>query len=664
MGCKDILFCWLALIINITICGSQARCQPVEAQAGPRTDFSTIDTTKGRLFDYEFGDVSHFSGLTIHKNVWKRIRIKGKAFNNYYANQLLFSEPRIDFPRLVLYRVKFDPALIGPGPLALMTDQTHERTLVFLNGIDLYRSFARPDQLQFGWNRPRMVNLPRALLRSGENEIIVRLDNLGPTYLMLGTLQIGQLEAVSAEYDRRMFWRVTGPRTVNGILIILTLGAIVFWLFRRKEIVFGWLALVGLCWFIRNMHYYDDQPSLNIMLYWQITWASMFVLMIALYGFAAEFFLLKRRRVVIFWSAIAGLFMLVLNQLHVFVLGLGDMAYLGATVMGAIIVIIFFKQCRREPNLDNFAMLIAIILAIAMSVFDLGLMERWWTGPGFYLQPYAGLIVFSAFGFALGRRILRALSLVETMNDVLEARVAEATHLLTQSEVERRRLEVTAAVEQERTRLMREIHDGIGSNLVTALAVAQNQKENGPTVDTLKRSIADLRAAIDSLEPTEGDLTLLLASFRHRMEPELRKAGLALQWHVDALPPLEWLEATNALHILRIFQEIVANCIKHARASEIAVTCYAQAEGDSAGICVEFLDNGIGFSPDAAQDGKGIDNMRSRAQALQGKLAMGPRPMAKGMRTALWLPYDRRGVARPLPRNEVSPMSLSGATLF
>ena len=653
MGCRRALCFWFTLVLGIVWTASPAHGQTSQDRTDPNVGFSILQTSEGRLLDYHDGDVSHEPGNPPPKAGWKRTRVKGRPFNNHYAIALLSPELKMEFPRLIWYRVTFDPGIAGSGPLALLTDQTHERTVVFLNGVDLYRSYAHADQMQFGWNRPRMMNLPRALLRPGQNEVIIRLDNIGPTYLMLGALQIGQFEAVRAEYDRRLFWRVTGPRTVNGVLVILTLGAIVFWFFRRKETVFGWLALVGLCWFIRNMHYYDDRPSLDIMLYWQITWASLFVLMIALYGFAAEFFQLERRRAVIFWSAAAGLIMLVLNQFHILVLGLGDMSYLGATIMGAIIVTIFFKQCRSEPNLDNFAMLAAIILAIAMSVFDLGLMERWWTGPGFFLQPYASLIVFSAFGFALGRRILRALFLVETMNEVLEARVAEATDLLTQSEVERRRLEVTAAVEQERTRLMREIHDGIGSNLVTALAVAQNQKENGPTVDTLKRSIADLRAAIDSLEPTEGDLTLLLASFRHRMEPELRKAGLSLRWHVDPLPPFEWLEATNALHVLRIFQEIIANCIKHAQATEIAVSCRAQERDGRRGICVEFLDNGTGLPPDGAWDGKGIANMKARAEALLGQIEVGPHPDGRGTRVALWLPYERRAVARPLPRASV-----------
>jgi signal transduction histidine kinase len=507
-----------------------------------------------------------------------------------------------------------------------------------------------------------MAPLPQTLVRSETNELIVRLDSPSQANLRLGAIRIGPYDSIRDDFTWRMWARVHGTQIINGILVILTAGTLLFWLVRRQETVFGWLSLVGIIWIFRNLHYYVERPPFDLDLFWLLTYESMYVLMVVIYGFVARFLAIPNRDRLMRWLVLSGIFIIILSLLGLPLVGGASISLLATLPLSIWVFSIFFRHWISSPSLDSGLMFAAIVIAFSFSVHDLGFLARWWNGTEFYLQPYGSLVVYSAFGFALGRRMLLALSAEETMNQKLESEVALATDRLKQSEQRRRQLEVAAAVEQERTRLMREIHDGIGSNLVTALAVAQNQKESGPTVETLKRSIADLRAAIDSLEPIEGDLTLLLASFRHRMEPELRKAGISLNWHVDPLPPLEWLEATNALHILRIFQEIIANCIKHANASEIRVTCSKQAHDEGDGICVEFVDNGIGFAADTVQQGKGIDNMRSRAQALKGKLEIGPRPDAQGTRTALWLPYDRRTTARPLPRDAPSEVPSSAAT--
>ena len=95
----------------------------------------------------------------------------------------------------------------------------------------------------------------------------------------------------------------------------------------------------------------------------------------------------------------------------------------------------------------------------------------------------------------------------------------------------------------------------------------------------LKECIDDLKISIDSLEPVDADLLALLAGLRFRLEQRLGEAGIALHWRTSEVPDLPWLDAQNALHVLRILQEVLTNIIKHSGATAITVSTAEAARG-------------------------------------------------------------------------------------
>jgi signal transduction histidine kinase len=284
-------------------------------------------------------------------------------------------------------------------------------------------------------------------------------------------------------------------------------------------------------------------------------------------------------------------------------------------------------------------MLISVLTA--SGIHDIGRFPRveLWEGLDAYVQPFIGLVFCIAFLFSFGKRALTAFTALEGINQTLERRVAEARSDLADSEAKRREMEVTQAIDSERNRLMREMHDGIGSNLVTALAIAERQQQPPATIKTLKRAISDLKITVDSLEPVEGDLVALLANLRHRMTRDLKEAGLTCKWKAEPCAPLPWLDATNALHVLRIFQEAIGNALAHSGATELEIGCRPAALGDRDGLSAYVSDNGVGFEA-APENGKGIANMRARAEALHGVFDCQSKP-GEGTRVEIWLPYHR-----------------------
>ena len=86
---------------------------------------------------------------------------------------------------------------------------------------------------------------------------------------------------------------------------------------------------------------------------------------------------------------------------------------------------------------------------------------------------------------------------------------------------------------------MQEMHDGLGSSLVSALRVVENGKmQSGELAGVLKDCIDDLKLAIDSIEPVDDDLLLLLATLRFRLGARLENTGIRLHWKVSKIPPL------------------------------------------------------------------------------------------------------------------------------
>ena len=148
-----------------------------------------------------------------------------------------------------------------------------------------------------------------------------------------------------------------------------------------------------------------------------------------------------------------------------------------------------------------------------------------------------------------------------------------------------------------------------------------------------------LKLAIDSMEPVETDLLLLLATLRFRLAPRMESAGIRLLWQVQDLPALAWLEPASALHILRILQEAFANVLRHSGARTIRVET---ATADDGGVRVAIEDDGRGFAlpaegaPPAPGTGRGLHNQRHRAAVLQGRVSWTSGPT--GTRFELWLP--------------------------
>ena len=209
---------------------------------------------------------------------------------------------------------------------------------------------------------------------------------------------------------------------------------------------------------------------------------------------------------------------------------------------------------------------------------------------------------------------------VKRANASLEQRLLAREVELKKSHQIMRDIERHQTLGRERQRLMQDMHDGLGSSLISALRVVECGKlDANEIIQVLKGCIEDLKLSIDSMELDEADLLLLLATLRYRLEPRLKSADIALRWEVEDVPKLDWLDPGNALHVLRILQESFTNIIKHTHATEIRVATHVEENH----VLVSITDNGQGFiAEDTLKKGcKGMSNQMRRAQAISAEIS-------------------------------------------
>jgi signal transduction histidine kinase len=202
-----------------------------------------------------------------------------------------------------------------------------------------------------------------------------------------------------------------------------------------------------------------------------------------------------------------------------------------------------------------------------------------------------------------------------TLAAVVEQRnFANRRYLL--EEAERLRTEKQKLLLLERERVTREMHDGLGGQLVSVLAmVERGLAAPGEVAESIRRAIDDIRIVIDSLDPATTDLPASLGGLRARLDPLLRRNGITLSWHVDDHLRPDALAPEGVLHVLRIIQEAVTNTLRHADASivEVAITL---DDDENRSLRIKIRDDGHGFPVNAATGNRGINNMRFRAKEL------------------------------------------------
>jgi signal transduction histidine kinase len=242
--------------------------------------------------------------------------------------------------------------------------------------------------------------------------------------------------------------------------------------------------------------------------------------------------------------------------------------------------------------------------------------------------------IYNAIGVPVG--ILRAI--VGTLITVFFLRAMEVFRI----EADRlaQALEREQSLGAERERISRDLHDGTIQSIYAAglvldgvrqsidgVAASQHLSEPdsemlgqarvqldqvmtalNKTIQGIRSYIYDLRASTADEDMARG-LVQIVGEFRNR-------TGLQTRWHTDGTPTLK-LTGEKRQQVYQIVREALSNIARHAGATQVSVDLrYDGCDGGERAICLRISDNGTGKVPAQGQVGRGLRNMRERAQLL------------------------------------------------
>jgi two-component system sensor histidine kinase UhpB len=266
--------------------------------------------------------------------------------------------------------------------------------------------------------------------------------------------------------------------------------------------------------------------------------------------------------------------------------------------------------------------------------------------PGLQLtlgwSPIVGGLLGLSMVVALAREATEARRTVLSANDILRTELEKREAELRSSLAREQDIQKRAVLLEERQRIVRDMHDGIGGQLLgLAVQVKARQLDSEGLETALQTSISDLRLIVDSLDSAEDGVADALRGFEHRVRAQASAIKADFQSRIDLDADDAVLGPRGTLQVLRILQEAVANAIRHARPSSISLSAALNAAGQ---VEIVLRDNGAGI-PTGASEGRGLANMRARAASIGAHLDV--TSDAGGTTVQLVLPAieNRRNVA-------------------
>jgi len=235
--------------------------------------------------------------------------------------------------------------------------------------------------------------------------------------------------------------------------------------------------------------------------------------------------------------------------------------------------------------------------------------------------------------------------------DDLAGHLAGVLHAYTLTlDLQRARERLVLAREEERRRLRRDLHDGLGPSLAGHVLrldlVASKLDSRSPAApdvaalrDDLRTTMLEVRRVVEGLRPPALDelgLTAAISQVAHRLT-----AGTPtrIDMSVDDLPPLP---AALEVAAFRIVTEAVNNVVRHAEAA----SCVVRIAAKHGMLRLEVTDDGRGLDG-GASSGHGLQTMRERAEELRGRLSVTTDGGASVVAELPLPPAPRTAVAEP-----------------
>lgn len=531
--------------------------------------------------------------------------------------------------------------LAGPRYLYIPRWKAAGRIAVYADAHLLYQSNSNLHSTSS--NEPLWIPLDHYGDVPAPTTVMIRIQHLFELDSALSSVWAGSADDLSWRYHWRTWLQNRLPLTSSAAFLVIGVFVFFVWRRHRAEKLYLLFTLTSVAVYIRSLRYYLGPDWIPISDAW-FNWADVnarfwiillaYQILIELHGRARPWL----QRVLLTATVASGLLTLPLAAASTHAGIVAPLIYIPLLLLALLVFGTGLRDACKHQSRRGMLVAGWGLLGVVFGVHDWLMLNNLVNIEHLLLGSFVNVGACLILMVLVFERYMVAIDEVAQANANLEMRLQQRETDLAASYRRLREVEQRELLNEERRRMTQDMHDGLGASLISALgSVERGQLSQADVAEILKDCVEDLKLSIDSLEPIEADLLLLLGTLRFRIGPRFKNMGIELRWEVQDVPPLEWLEPKQSLHILRILQEAFTNIIKHAQATEIRVSTADTPDG----VTLSITDDGKGFALEPALEfgGRGLQNQMRRAQAIGARVQWNC--TERGTQFLLWLPKDR-----------------------
>ncbi|MDQ6979191.1 MAG: 7TM diverse intracellular signaling domain-containing protein, partial [Mariprofundaceae bacterium] len=383
---------------------------------------------------------------------------------------------------------------------AIYLPRLNMNVAVYINHkrLDSGGDFVEP--IARNWNRPLIFVIPDGMLQAGHNRITIYVNAYLNSGGGLGRIYIGP--EASLDFNYRWDFRTFISTTTITCAMTVSLGfsMLLFW-YLRKEKMFFWFACASfLSAFYLSNHFIQNIPVSRHL------WEWAFQLSIDGFSFCMMLFthrwlkLQRQRLEVALWIylpvSMMVLFLLPDERLMAGV-NINHTLYLG---IAGYVAWLLFHAWREQKNHWLLLPIAALLVNIILAVHDWQQLVFGTSNNQHYLMPLGEPMMLLVVGGFLIRHFVQLHARSEQFTMEMQEKVLQTTTQLEERHVELKKFEDKRLIECERERILQELHDGIGGQLIAAIALSESKNNQALLKQTLQDSLLDLRLVIDSLD--------------------------------------------------------------------------------------------------------------------------------------------------------------------
>jgi signal transduction histidine kinase len=509
------------------------------------------------------------------------------------------------------YRIHFvAPSRLATNNVAVLLGRIGDADEVFLNGVKIGGEGLIGNRFIEATKVVRLYTIPSNLLRyNATNLLSVRVMN---TYLNGGIFDkkilIGDYNVLLIEKLRRDSYIIVVEFCFITFFALFFITCFFFYIkgLRDKEYIYFWVftSLYGILFFLGSLFFYTAdmktpviQQTINTLS--SLLPACLVLLLINLYQEKMTFY---ARSLLLSFAVIA-------SALILFP-GYSSRAFLYCAwklffILTALFIVFHTVRAFYKKSFESGPILLGItglIVGLIMeSVGGLDLLQI----TGFFLWDYSAVFFMICVMYALTARYMRI-----------------------KEELRSASLKIFDAHEDERKRVARELHDGIGQSLLSVKLrlkmLASIAKEKLPSeeesftelISDITHSIDEIRAVARDLRPSFLENIDFVEALKWHALKMQEQSGIQVNITTDELIGMDAKVKEN---LYRIYQEALSNAIKHSGASSVDITLRRK----NTSLSFEMKDDGKGFDPvriEKRGDGIGLYTIKERVELLGGIL--------------------------------------------